>query len=319
MQVPADSQSGPLRDSTSLSHPMVSVVVPTYNRASLIERSLSSILSQSYKSLEVIVVDDGSQDETANVVNAIQDERVRYLKNRGSKGAAGARNFGMGHARGRHIALLDSDDQWHREKIELQVRILEDNPNIGAVGCGWQWLNMRTSVPRIIRKPDSNGRIDTLPRWFYNIVVDLLMRKEIARSVTFDEELATYEVLDWIVRISALTQVFCIDEVLVDCYDHGEARNSDAGAKRLDVLETIVQRHASFMKGDSHAWAAINHKLGAGLLMGSGDRRRARKYLRVSLSAEPTMWKSWGYAVAAMIPKAPQVLQRLKAFSAKTL
>jgi len=114
---------------------LVSVVIPTYNRAGEVSAAVASALSQTYRPIEVIVVDDGSTDDTEAEIRAFGREVV-YIK-QANGGAASARNRGVAEARGEFIALLDSDDVWYPWKIELQVATLERRPDVGMV-----WTDM---------------------------------------------------------------------------------------------------------------------------------------------------------------------------------
>lgn len=109
----------------------VSVVIPTYNRAPTLPRALESTLAQTIDDLEILVVDDGSTDDTASVLATYQDvdSRVRPVVHATNQGANVARNTGIEHARGEYIAFLDSDDEWHPEKLERQLAALEDRPD----------------------------------------------------------------------------------------------------------------------------------------------------------------------------------------------
>lgn len=117
---------------------LVSVVVPSYNRAYCLAATVDSALAQTYTNLEVLVVDDGSTDDTADVVarRYRHEPRVRYLRQR-NEGVSSARNHGLREARGGYVALLDSDDRWFPWKIEAQVRCLEAFPRAGMV-----WTDM---------------------------------------------------------------------------------------------------------------------------------------------------------------------------------
>jgi glycosyltransferase involved in cell wall biosynthesis len=149
----------PTFDDTFLAGPgeagLVSVVIPTYNRAHLIGRAIESVLDQTYQPVEVIVVDDGSSDNTREVVERY-DPRVRYIR-QANAGAATARNTGLRVARGEFLALLDSDDEWFPWKLEAQVRVLDRYPEIGMV-----WTDMTAT--------DEAGVVlhDRYLRMFYN-------------------------------------------------------------------------------------------------------------------------------------------------------
>lgn len=115
------------------SAPLVSVVIPTYNRARTIRKALDTALEQTYQNIEIIVVDDGSTDETENVL-AFYEGRIRYFK-QANQGASAARNRGIREARGKYIAFLDSDDQWLPNKLEKQIALLESQPDLSFVAC----------------------------------------------------------------------------------------------------------------------------------------------------------------------------------------
>lgn len=103
----------------------VSVVIPTYNRAELLSRAIDSVLAQTYDDFELLVVDDGSTDDTEAVVTAYDDDRVRYLAHETNRGANPARNTGIEAAEGEFVAFLDSDDEWRPRKLEAQLDRLE--------------------------------------------------------------------------------------------------------------------------------------------------------------------------------------------------
>lgn len=114
---------------------MFTIVIPTYNRAKLIHRALDSVMAQTYEDWECIVVDDFSQDETKAVVGQYiaQDKRFQYLLNERKKGACGARNTGILHAKGEYISFLDSDDAYVPETLRCQHDAFAANPNVGMV------------------------------------------------------------------------------------------------------------------------------------------------------------------------------------------
>ena len=103
---------------------MVSVIIPTYNRSNVILNSVNSVLNQTYKDLEVIVVDDCSDDETEIVLKSIKDQRLRYIKHEKNMGACAARNTGIDLAKGEFIAFHDSDDICRKERIEHELKAL---------------------------------------------------------------------------------------------------------------------------------------------------------------------------------------------------
>lgn len=107
---------------------LVSIVMPSYNTGKYIKESVGSVIAQSYKNWELLIVDDCSSDDTDEIVKPfLTDARIRYFKNSANRGAAYSRNRALQEAKGRWIAFLDSDDLWHPEKLERQIRFMEEN------------------------------------------------------------------------------------------------------------------------------------------------------------------------------------------------
>lgn len=119
---------------------LVSVIIPAYNAEETIIECLESVLQQTYKNIEIIVVDDGSVDNTYSIIkkylciHKIQNIKIFQITN---SGPSNARNYGIVHAKGKYIAFLDSDDKWTHDKIEKQVLYLKNNPQIDLLGCGY--------------------------------------------------------------------------------------------------------------------------------------------------------------------------------------
>lgn len=126
---------------------LVSVVIPMYNSSSYITPTIESVLNQTYKKIEVILVDDCSKDNSVAVVNSIAnfDNRVKCFKQPINMGAAEARNRGMQEAQGRYIAFLDSDDLWVPDKLEKQLHFMKSN-DVPFVYCAYDWVNESTEL-----------------------------------------------------------------------------------------------------------------------------------------------------------------------------
>ena len=106
---------------------LVSIIMPSYNTAQYIGESIRSVIEQTYTNWELLIVDDCSTDDTDTVVASFRDARIHYFKNASNSGAAVSRNKALREARGRWIAFLDSDDLWHPEKLEKQIRFMQEN------------------------------------------------------------------------------------------------------------------------------------------------------------------------------------------------
>jgi glycosyltransferase involved in cell wall biosynthesis len=135
-----------------MTSPLVSVVIPTFNAARYVARAVDSALAQTYSPVEVIVVDDGSTDNTAQVLDQYKSN-IRYIfqPNCGSVGAV--RNRGIREARGEIFAFLDADDLWFREKLEQQIPVLLANPKVGLVHSNFKYLDEETGRTYTISRP----------------------------------------------------------------------------------------------------------------------------------------------------------------------
>jgi len=114
-------------------NPVISILIASYNHESYIKEAIDSILNQTYTNFELIITDDGSADNSVNVIKTITDSRVRLFEFKHNKGACEATNNSLKHAKGQYIAIMNSDDVWVQDKLEKQITILEKNEDIDAV------------------------------------------------------------------------------------------------------------------------------------------------------------------------------------------
>jgi glycosyltransferase involved in cell wall biosynthesis len=182
--------------------PLVSAVVPAYNAARTLRAAVESILRQTVRDIEVIVVDDGSEDDTAHVARATGDARVR-LVTQANGGASAARNAGIRRARGRYVAFLDADDLWLPDKLARQLALLGRRPDVHAVYCGATYVDdeMRVLSVRPCR-PWKDAVLDVLH--FENLAAfpsTLLAERERLEQRGFDTSLVMHE--DWDMAIHA--------------------------------------------------------------------------------------------------------------------
>lgn len=204
----------------------ISVIIPTYNREQMIGRAIRSVLSQTYEDYEIIVVDDGSTDHTENVVEQIADERIRYIRLEHNYGAGYARNIGIRESRHDYIAFLDSDDEWKRFKLELQMQRMQELPEeVGLVYC-------RMSGEH----GDGSGRF-CIPSYGYdrsflegdmfpfllrrNVIGTpsmLIRRACLEQTGGFKESLRCVEDYELVLRIARNWQIGFVDEELVEIH-----------------------------------------------------------------------------------------------------
>lgn len=208
----------------SIEQPLVSVVLPTYNRAHFIGQAISSALNQTYQNIELIVVDDGSTDDTERVIATFDDERLRYIKLPKNVGRSAARNHGLAVVRGEFVAFLDSDDYFLPGKTELQVEFLENNPDVDMVytasGCV---VSDDEPIKYFYRAPVS-GHLYNEIAFFKPLTITLptvMLRRDVLTKVSgFDEKMERFEDTDFWRRISKHFKIGAIDEVTCHIRSH---------------------------------------------------------------------------------------------------
>lgn len=222
--------------------PLVSVIIPTRNRAALLPRALGSVFAQTYDKLECIVVDDNSEDETQKILAGYADPRLVVLKHETNLFASAARNTGIAHASGEFIAFLDDDDAWLPKKLERQVPLLLRSPE--AVGMVYCWMDYFDERGTLIRKHDPR-----LKGYVFPYILDaqrlggcptLLVRREVVDAVGgFDASLLRGNDGDFIRRVCREYEVDYVPETLVHVYvGHGHGRISTR-LDRKGVLAAI--------------------------------------------------------------------------------
>jgi GT2 family glycosyltransferase len=196
----------------------VSVVIPTFNRRRTLERALQSVYVQTRVAEEVIVVDDGSIDDTGSMI-ASKFPQVRYFY-QPNLGVSAARNFGIRQARGLWIALLDSDDEWRPAKLEKQLDALNNAPDSLVCHSDEIWIRNGKRVNQMLKHTKSGGRIfkQCLPLCAISPSAVILHRTVFDRIGLFDETLPACEDYDFWLRVCAQLPVLFIAEPLIIKY-----------------------------------------------------------------------------------------------------
>jgi glycosyltransferase involved in cell wall biosynthesis len=198
----------------SIENPLVSVIIPTYNRGWCLEEALVSVLSQTYERYELIVVDDGSTDDTGKRLSRYEGVTVITQTNRG---VSAARNKGIALSKGELIAFLDSDDFWLPEKLSAQVRFFQENPE--ALICQTQetWIrNSRRIYPQNRHRKQSGHFFERSLELCLVSPSAVMIRKRLFEAVgMFDESLPACEDYDLWLRVGVGIPIFLIDDALV--------------------------------------------------------------------------------------------------------
>ena len=284
--------------------PTVSVVIPTYNRAHLLGRAIQSVLDQTYQDFELIVVDDGSTDNTEGIVNGFGDHRIRYIRHKENRGAAAARNTGIEAARGEYIAFQDSDDEWLPDKLEKQIRVFENAPqDVGVVYTDMQRINERGEVTYWHSPRVTNGRLINPETLDYQVmglgIQSTLIRKKCFDVVgLFDEKFPRFIDLDLFIRLSKHYRFVRIEEMLVK-YHTAEGISSNANALTV-AQELLLEKYCKDVEVNRKFLANQHFTMGI-VLCSDGELKRARKHLVKAVKAYPLNIKYLGAAAASLL------------------
>lgn len=247
--------------------PLVTVVIPTHNRDNLISNAVQSVLHQTFNDLEILVVDDASQDNTTNVLNKMsqEDDRVCYIRNETPLGGGGARNIGIKNARGKYIAFLDDDDKWLPHKLERQLPYVEQ---YSIVGCLTTYkenrkligLNINKKQQDVYSQDETSITEITLYDIFYNngrlSPTQVLTRRDYLLEIEgFDESLTGAQGRDLFVRLVLFYGPGLMLEEVLTVHDqaHGQNRISES-SKHLEGYWKEFNKHAKYMPRCLRRW-----------------------------------------------------------------
>ncbi|HEY0385528.1 MAG TPA: glycosyltransferase [Pyrinomonadaceae bacterium] len=274
--------------------PYFSIIIPTYNRAHLIQKTIESVLAQEDRDLEVIVVDDGSRDNTEEVVSRIADNRVSYFRKENAERAA-ARNYGAARARGQYFNFFDSDDLLYPNHLSVARSLIEERrePEIFHLG-----FEMRDAEGKLLSRVDAlKGNLnEQLVRGNLLSCNGVFLRRDIALAFPFNEDRQLSASEDWELwlRLASRYEIHYSNEVTSIIVNHDERsvlggteaallRRKDLTLKYLFADAAFVEKYGRkrrVIENEFLSYMALHLALG-------GESGRARKYLFDSVRVQP--------------------------------
>ena len=285
--------------STAGDHPLVSVVIVTYNKAEVLADSIRSVLRQTYRNREILVVDDGSTDNTAELVRTFGDQ-VRYLPKKNG-GTGSARNLGIQESQGEYVAFLDGDDLWLPRKLEMQMAAFEKEPDLAAVQCSAYCVNNRLEV---LEARTCHPRQDTLLDFllFHNLPAFascVVVPKKIFDQIGgFGTDLVILSDWDMACRLARVGTLRSVSDFLVlyRHYPSNQSRNVeihiDSGERSLRRFFSAVDLDPRLRGREARVWAHFYSMLAGGYARNRDWGRACRwawKALRTSPAVLPTV------------------------------
>lgn len=278
--------------------PLVSVIIPTYNRANLIQRAVRSVLAQTYAKFELIVVDDCSLDNTVSLVSAVQDDRVKVIRHQANQGEGASRNTGMQVSRGKYAAFLDSDDEWLPSKLERQVAALEASQ---AALCYCQTYLEETPGKFVIRpqRPYQGGHL------LRYLICEVQAAMQSSGLVVhrdywqpFETTFRVHTDWDWLFQLRQRTSRFVfVAEPLYYFHADAPVRESTHGTTLISKAEPFLTKYQQLLEAEpdmrrnlglgyvAHAVSQKNYPLARSLLK--------RFQIRPSLFKRPHAFRLW--------------------------
>ena len=271
-------------------NPTVSVIIPTYNRAHLIGKAIKSVLNQTYQDFEIIVVDDGSTDNTGEIVKSFDNFKIRYISNSNNRGASAARNTGIRASQGEYIALLDSDDEWLPEKLDKQIKVLQNkSPEVGVAYSDVLYIDKNgKNMNRKLSNPGKEGYIyeDLLGENYVGTPSALLIKKECFNRVgLFDDLLNAQDDWDMWIRIAKYYRFAFIKVPLVKYRLHSNRISENLELKIITENKILVKYTNELKKRrgvHSKHYFNIGNKF-----CHMGKTKEGRRYLLKAISLYP--------------------------------
>jgi Glycosyl transferase family 2 len=283
----------------------VSVVIPTYNRAHSVVDAVASVLAQSFEDLELIVVDDGSTDDTGDRIGAVRDPRLSYVR-AGHAGVSAARNLGVRLTKGELLAFLDSDDLWRRDKLSREVALLTRRPDIDAVFSDLEKRHGDRVYPSFMREtavfsarlggesyPD--GLLLSVREMYLCLLEEVpikpsalvVRRAAFERVGGFDEEWTSSEDWELLLRLSRRHRFAYLDVPLTVLFISPDSLHVVDQSRGETAMVRLLNRERDRLAGDAEALAAVRRGLVTRIkhfgwhLLDQGRRTAAcRVYLR---------------------------------------
>ena len=277
----------------------VSVVVPTYNRAHLIGQTIQSIIDQTYSNWELIIVDDGSKDDTKSIVDKFADKRIHYFAIDHCGIFGKVRNVGMQRANGDLIAFLDSDDLWKPNKLSFQLSLLKEDPDAGFIfGHAEQFGTGAIPPPQVETFYSGNVFIPfLLKERFVFVVPSVMFKKEVLDTVGYiDESLVIGSDVDFFLRMACRYNGIFSNEILVKTRKHDQ--NTSQSFEEASHLEhrQMVEKffRDGYLNKEQYVFLASTqfYKLGLVHLRTKKPKDAVNSFLSY-INLKPLHYKGW--------------------------
>ncbi len=298
--------------------PLVTVVIPAYNASGTIRRAIDSVLAQTFTDYEIVVVDDGSKDTTAEIVAGYQNEKIKLFRLAANQGSSAATNRAIAEASGELIAFLDADDEWLPSKLAKQVELLRGNPAAVMVSCGCRIIDPQGTLLREFGMPPDLEKSEVWRGLLAATFVAkpcVVARAEALRQVgPFDTTLVTAEDQDMWIRLSMAGPVEFVREFLTTVHVT-DGSLTMVHAERMDkYVLPMIDRHIAMhrhllSKAEVDTVLGTRYTLVGRNLYNAGARLRGARLIFKAIARGHRVRENLWYLAAASPPA--RTLKRL--------
>ncbi len=282
--------------------PVFSVILPTFNRPALLKRSVKSVLAQSFKQFELIIIDDASQDETPKTITTFHDPRIRYIRLTHNSGVAAARNKGICIAKGFYVSFLDDDDEFSIDFLEKTYQVFKGKHNdTGFAWSGQIWVIDTPDGESLLAKrlwrpePEANAE----KRWMLFLKslsigtgCGLTVRRScFLKAGMFDESFQNGEDTEFLFRLSDHYNFTVIPEYLTKVHTHSGTSLSSTRDHPGTIYEKILYRQFQRFKNSPEALTYFLYKVGWWHYY-CRNKKRGRRFMMMAFKAKPRNLKS---------------------------
>ena len=295
--------------------PFFSVVIPTYNCASFLKRSLTSVFNQTFQDFEVVVIDNSSIDNSQELLDSTQDQRLLWFAIQNDGIIAASRNKGIEKAKGKWIAFLDADDVWSSEKLECVYNVIVENPNVIVVNHN-EWKVVDNQKDKVLEYSKSCNAD------FYKHLIfkgnclstsAVTVRRDIAlktKGFSTRDDFITAEDYDFWIRLAKEGDFYFLDKVLGEWHVHGKNESKQSEIHANAIIQ-VINHHLDIWINenprDNYKVRNARGKIwkdGSRYLLLAKEFSTAKKYASKAIYYNPLSWKPWAILFLSLIHKA---------------
>jgi len=243
----------------------ISVIIPTFNRGNIISNSIKSVLNQTYQNFEIIVVDDGSTDNTKEEINKIRNNKIRYLKLKKNTGGSNARNIGIKYSHGQYISFQDSDDIFYPDKLEKQIKnIINENSDLDfckikvIINSTYNYFIPNVSQENSIFRGNIFDELLTGGNFISTQAI--LVRKKFIEKYLFDPNMPRLQDYDMILRMIPKVNISYTKDVLVDLHIQNDSLTSSP-TKLKEAIYKLLKKKYNFNLSQKESFRNYLHFL----------------------------------------------------------